>query len=236
MNPTAGFEDANILDQSGLSMSTNDTRDAGNIADETGEKNSAPNASGLSNSGASHRHFMCLPNGGSRGADREVDSAADAMADPSQSSMGSVPSGPTLLPHGSDLAGSSAATPTPTPPASPLVESQGDPVEGGSGVLSPGSPASSGSLSLPVATAAPAPPTRPSTRLQHGIVKPKVYTDGTVRWGMLGAIVPDEPRTVEEVFQDKRWVAAMDSEYEALMKNKTWHLVPYQKGKNVMGV
>ena len=26
----------------------------------------------------------------------------------------------------------------------------------------------------------------------------------------------------------------MDSEYTALMKNKTWHLVPYPKGKNII--
>jgi hypothetical protein len=27
----------------------------------------------------------------------------------------------------------------------------------------------------------------------------------------------------------------MDSEYDALMKNKTWHLVPLMKGRNVVG-
>jgi histone deacetylase 1/2 len=33
---------------------------------------------------------------------------------------------------------------------------------------------------------------------------------------------------------DKNWKEAMDSEYTALMKNKTWHLVPPQKGNNVI--
>jgi histone deacetylase 1/2 len=33
---------------------------------------------------------------------------------------------------------------------------------------------------------------------------------------------------------DKNWKEAMDSEYTALMKNKTWHLVPPQKGINVI--
>jgi histone deacetylase 1/2 len=39
---------------------------------------------------------------------------------------------------------------------------------------------------------------------------------------------------VDEAFKDKRWVIAMGSEYAALMKNKTWHLVPYPKGKNII--
>lgn len=33
----------------------------------------------------------------------------------------------------------------------------------------------------------------------------------------------------------KDWKAAMNSEYDALMKNKTWHLVPPLKGRNVIG-
>jgi histone deacetylase 1/2 len=33
--------------------------------------------------------------------------------------------------------------------------------------------------------------------------------------------------------QIKKWHDAMDIEYEALMKNKTWHLVPPQKGRNI---
>jgi histone deacetylase 1/2 len=53
---------------------------------------------------------------------------------------------------------------------------------------------------------------------------------------MLGATIAEEPRTVDEAFKDKRWVTAMDSEYAALMKNKTWHLVPYPKGKNILAV
>lgn len=33
---------------------------------------------------------------------------------------------------------------------------------------------------------------------------------------------------------DTNWKAAMDSEYLALMKNKTWHLVPPKKGINII--
>jgi len=44
-----------------------------------------------------------------------------------------------------------------------------------------------------------------------------------------------EPHDLDEALHDKHWKAAMDFEYEALMKNKTWHLVPPQKGRNVIG-
>jgi hypothetical protein len=33
---------------------------------------------------------------------------------------------------------------------------------------------------------------------------------------------------------DKNWENAMDVEYSALMKNRTWHLVPPKKGRNVI--
>ena len=44
-----------------------------------------------------------------------------------------------------------------------------------------------------------------------------------------------EPTSTEEALGDKNWQAAMNAEYEALMKNGTWHLVPPQKGRNVIG-
>jgi len=44
-----------------------------------------------------------------------------------------------------------------------------------------------------------------------------------------------EPYDLTEALQNKNWKEAMLSEYDALMKNKTWHLVPPQKGRNVIG-
>jgi histone deacetylase 1/2 len=73
---------------------------------------------------------------------------------------------------------------------------------------------------------------RPRTRLQSGIRKEKVYTDGTIKCGCFTS--SDEPRNIEEALNDKNWKKAMDSEYMALMKNKTWHLVPPRKGINVV--
>jgi hypothetical protein len=43
----------------------------------------------------------------------------------------------------------------------------------------------------------------PVTRLSRGITKPKLYTYGTVRWGMLGTVGADaeEPSTVQEALR-----------------------------------
>ena len=87
--------------------------------------------------------------------------------------------------------------------------------------------------SVPVASVTPATPLRPRTRLQDGIRKEKVYTDGTVKYGFLTST--GEPNTIGEVLGDSNWKSAMEAEYEALMKNKTWHLVPPKKGRNVIG-
>jgi hypothetical protein len=47
-----------------------------------------------------------------------------------------------------------------------------------------------------MSSAAVAQYTRPVTRLQHGIQKPKTYTDGTVRYGLLAGL--DEPTNLHE--------------------------------------
>lgn len=73
---------------------------------------------------------------------------------------------------------------------------------------------------------------RPHTRLQAGVRRPKVYTDGTVRYGSFAS--SGEPQCLEEALGDRNWKSAMDIEYDALVKNKTWHLVPPQKGRNII--
>jgi histone deacetylase 1/2 len=44
----------------------------------------------------------------------------------------------------------------------------------------------------------------------------------------------EEPSSVYEALKEQRWVAAMDTEHQALIKNKTWHLVPPPRGKNII--
>jgi histone deacetylase 1/2 len=67
--------------------------------------------------------------------------------------------------------------------------------------------------------------------LQSGIRKEKVYTDGTIKYGFLAA---SEPHNLDEALTDKNWKDAMDSEYKALVQNKTWHLVPPSRGINAI--
>jgi histone deacetylase 1/2 len=73
---------------------------------------------------------------------------------------------------------------------------------------------------------------RPKTRLQSGIRQEKRYTDGTVRYSFLTST--GEPQNLSEALEDNNWKQAMDAEYDALMKNKTWHLVPPRKGRNII--
>jgi histone deacetylase 1/2 len=84
-------------------------------------------------------------------------------------------------------------------------------------------------------SAAPTQITRPKTRLQSGIQKEKVYTDGTIKYGKSAFLTATgEPQCLEEALGSKHWKEAMDAEYMALMKNKIWHLVPPQKGVNII--
>jgi histone deacetylase 1/2 len=62
------------------------------------------------------------------------------------------------------------------------------------------------------------------TRSKTGKTKPKIYTDGTVRYGL--SCSTNEPESLQIALANKNWKAAMDDEYKALVDNKTWHLVP----------
>jgi histone deacetylase 1/2 len=43
-----------------------------------------------------------------------------------------------------------------------------------------------------------------------------------------------EPRNISEALDDNKWNHAMQEEYDALIKNKTWHLVPPSSGQNLI--
>jgi hypothetical protein len=57
---------------------------------------------------------------------------------------------------------------------------------------------------------------RPRTRLQSGIRKEKVYTDGTVKYSLLSST--GEPCNIVEALEDSNSKQATDTEYNALMK------------------
>lgn len=145
---------------------------------------------------------------------------AGLQADGGASSLGYVPVAAPSLPSGSSVASQSSPCHAPRG-----LQPQPDPDAGGQGSSAP---------SNVVAEHDPAPATRPTTRLQSGISQPKRYTDGTVRWCMTASTA--KPSTLTEALSDQRWKTAMDDEHQALMKNKTWHLVPPPpRGKNVIG-
>jgi histone deacetylase 1/2 len=89
-----------------------------------------------------------------------------------------------------------------------------------------------GSAVAPANVAAHVIPDRPRTRLQSGVSKPKKFTDGTIRYANFCST--GEPSTTAEAFTDSHWKIAMDEEYDALIKNNTWHLVPSSHGQNVI--
>jgi histone deacetylase 1/2 len=103
---------------------------------------------------------------------------------------------------------------------------------------SSGTAAVSGSsaASVHIAFAVP-PPERPRTRSQDGIVKPKEITDGRIRYDRIrfaNFSATGEPTSISEALSDPKWKLAMDEEYSALLKNKTWHLVPSRPGTNII--
>lgn len=179
-------------------------------------------------------------------------SQADPVADPA----GGISQGdPVTASSGSRSQARGGTTPSSAPPASTvspstpapasvdapregdITESQMDPA-GTGGFSTPPLGSSAPTSSTPTEAAfEPSPSSsaqaqRPRTRSQHGIVRPKQYTDGTIRYGNLCSI--GEPQTLQEALSDTNWKRAMEEEYAALLRNGTWHLVPAKPGMNLI--
>jgi hypothetical protein len=58
------------------------------------------------------------------------------------------------------------------------------------------------------------------------------FSDDTVCYAYTAA--SGEPYTVKEVMSSPSWKAAMIDEYNALLLNKTWTLVPLVSGRNMI--
>ena len=140
---------------------------------------------------------------------------ADSVADAETASLASPPT-------------SAPTTSSPGETTSPIVQ-----LIGSLSDLAPGFPASvsptrtgadptadlhmqASESSVPEEAASPAAATnapeisRPMTRLQAGIRKPKVYTDGTIRYGFFTS--SGEPQNINEALGDNNWKNAMDLE------------------------
>jgi hypothetical protein len=134
-------------------------------------------------------------------------------------------------PHVQALDHAAATCQPPTGPGAPA-----DPATASATPVAPGFGVSGGSGAPPPSAdqhvVAPLQPEfRPRTRARYGIHKPKWYTDGTIRYGMTVSV---EPTSIHDALTNDNWRKSMDVEYEALMKNKTWHLVPPHHGHNLI--
>jgi hypothetical protein len=92
-------------------------------------------------------------------------------------------------------------------------------------------------------------PVAPTTRLHpmqtralHNISKPKSFTDGTIKWPSrhaLHAMTPspsmEEPTSFTLASKQPEWRRAMNEEFDALLQNGTWDLVPSSPTMNIIG-
>ncbi|KAK1684406.1 hypothetical protein QYE76_045254 [Lolium multiflorum] len=89
------------------------------------------------------------------------------------------------------------------------------------------------------AKAPSAPVSRPTTHRSHGIVQPKIRTDGTVAWSSILAAREASKDTAEpcdyrDALRIPHWRAAMETEFSALQENGTSNLVPPVSGINLI--
>lgn len=109
--------------------------------------------------------------------------------------------------------------------------------------LSPAPPSPSTTVPLPASPGQPetttpqgaphVPAHQYGTRLQNHIRRPKIRTDGTVTYSAVRTS-DDEPVSHITAMKHPLWRSAMNDEFQALVKNKTWHLVPPHAGLNVI--
>ncbi|KAA3463085.1 putative LRR receptor-like serine/threonine-protein kinase [Gossypium australe] len=64
------------------------------------------------------------------------------------------------------------------------------------------------------------------TRSKSGIYKPKVFSS---------VLTEKEPTSIIEAFQSPVWTAAAQTEYQALLSNHTWDLMPLPTGRREVG-
>jgi hypothetical protein len=82
-----------------------------------------------------------------------------------------------------------------------------------------------------------------TTRSRNQIIKPKIPTDGTVQYPVSKALlavtesssVDAEPICFTSAVKSLARRAAMNLEFDALLKNHTWKLVPPHSSQNLIG-
>uniref|UniRef100_A0A2N9HE61 Reverse transcriptase Ty1/copia-type domain-containing protein n=1 Tax=Fagus sylvatica TaxID=28930 RepID=A0A2N9HE61_FAGSY len=81
------------------------------------------------------------------------------------------------------------------------------------------------------------------TQSKHNITKPKIPTNGTTRYPLPKALLATttetslhhEPTYFTTASKSPQWRKAMNIEFDALLKNQTWTLVPPHPNQNVVG-
>uniref|UniRef100_A0A2N9GSV6 Reverse transcriptase Ty1/copia-type domain-containing protein n=1 Tax=Fagus sylvatica TaxID=28930 RepID=A0A2N9GSV6_FAGSY len=96
-------------------------------------------------------------------------------------------------------------------------------------------------------SSAPPPPPPSShpmmTRSKNQISKPKIPTDGTIRYPLptallavtAGPLTVSEPTCFTVAVKSREWRHAMNLEFDALLRNQTWTLVPSHSSQNLIG-
>uniref|UniRef100_A0A2N9F027 Reverse transcriptase Ty1/copia-type domain-containing protein n=1 Tax=Fagus sylvatica TaxID=28930 RepID=A0A2N9F027_FAGSY len=97
------------------------------------------------------------------------------------------------------------------------------------------------SASLPPSSANQIPSHPMITRSQNNITKPRKPTDGTILYPIPRALLAavdssiTEPTCYSTAVKIPEWRTAMNLEFDALLKNKTWSLVPQSQARNLVG-
>ena len=131
----------------------------------------------------------------------------------------------------------------PTNPSSHLNSSSSSPIGPAAPALSPTAPSLPAStLSLTSQSPAPIAPSHPMvTRSKANISKPKQFHDGTVHYPLPHALLAEtalslsKPTCYSSAVKDPQWHEAMNTEFDALLKNQTWTLVPSTQAHNLVG-
>jgi hypothetical protein len=63
------------------------------------------------------------------------------------------------------------------------------------------------------------------------VKRPKPFSSYTA---LMCDLLEEEPTCFEEAIQRKEWADAMTEEYQSIMKNKVWEIVPRPKNKDVV--
>jgi hypothetical protein len=80
-----------------------------------------------------------------------------------------------------------------------------------------------------------------TTRSQNQIYKPYTFTDGRVKYPPPQALIAsiaaneDEPTCFSQASKHSEWRTTMNTEFDALLKNGTWSLVPFSPSMNIVG-